>query len=164
MKRCCCDPYWSTANSNLTPSNGYHVDTYTSSIYFGCDYQNAELYHCLWSCPTINSFGEQVCQFTSVNLTNFLPSERLWKVFGYMNPEQYPPLTSQIWLQSWAPLFKLVLDKLSFLLKLCWESFIALLPLRIKDIQYCFQPTVVVSAMPALGEHIKCKSSGNHDW
>lgn len=106
---------------------------------FKCHAPNANLYHCLWDCPIIQLFWQRIRKFVTDNLTNFVPNDSSWAIFGYLDPDQYQCAVGarkllhmvaaagtkailQTWLNNQAPAFRLFLDKLTFLFKMDWED------------------------------------------
>lgn len=121
----------------LTPHRGYLMGVYATADCFKCHAPEANLFHCLWACPVIQQFWQRIRQFVTDNLTNFVPNDPSWAIFGYLDPDihrcedgakKFLHLVAaagakailQTWLDEQAPAFRIFLDKLTFLFKMDW--------------------------------------------
>lgn len=123
----------------LTPHRGHLMGIYLNADCFKCQASNANLYYCLWTCPVIQQFWQRIRKFVTDNLTNFVPNDSAWAIFGFLDPDQYQCALGakrllhlvaaagtkailQTWLSDQAPAFRLFLDKLTFLFKMDWTE------------------------------------------
>lgn len=52
---------------------------------FTCGAGKADMSHCLWWCSVIQAFWKRVVNFSTTHLTNFVPFNALWAIFGYLD-------------------------------------------------------------------------------
>lgn len=121
----------------LTPLRGHRMGLYDTSACFKCGSPEADLYHCLWSCPRIQGFWDRIREFAVQHLVDTLPCDAQWALFGHVDvgaQESYRRnlrllyvLASagrkailQVWNQPGSPTLHLFLDKLTFVMKMDW--------------------------------------------
>ncbi|KAG8537943.1 hypothetical protein GDO81_023525 [Engystomops pustulosus] len=73
--------------SYITPTRGYHMGIYDTTAAGGVTRREPTLYHCMWACSVIQPFWHTIIAFTNKYLTNYVPSDPLWAIFGYLDTE-----------------------------------------------------------------------------
>lgn len=79
-----------THRAYITPIRGFRMGILPTSKWFRCKSADADLYHCMWSCPKVQRFWERINSFVVMHLTNIAPSGSIWAIFGYLDKDDHP--------------------------------------------------------------------------
>ncbi|OCT79508.1 hypothetical protein XELAEV_18026318mg [Xenopus laevis] len=102
-----------------------------------CGQPGADLMHCLWSCPYIRRFWNQIRDYANRHLVNFVPLSAAWALWG-ITPNAHTRITRgakrllliitavakktilQVWITNSPPTVKLFLEKLVRVFYMDW--------------------------------------------